>query len=87
LIAEEVAEVEPRLVHWAYLEDAYDVTPAHQDETGTPIPEQKTLKPDAEMVPDGVQYDRLTVLLLDVVKRQNARIEALEASVLALENK
>jgi hypothetical protein len=36
-------------------------------------------------VPDGVQYDRLTVLLLDVVKRQNERIEALEAKVAALE--
>jgi len=41
---------------------------------------------DDELVPDGVQYDRLTVLLLDVVKRQNARIEALEAAVAALQN-
>jgi hypothetical protein len=36
-------------------------------------------------VPNGVQYDRLTVLLLDLVQRQNKRIETLEAKVAALE--
>jgi hypothetical protein len=60
LIAEEVAEVEPRLVHYA------------PDESGT-------------LVPDGVQYDRLTVLLLDVIKRQRTRLLALEAAVAALQ--
>jgi hypothetical protein len=49
LIAEEVAKIEPRLVHWG--EDG----------------------------PEGVQYERLTVLLIDIVKRQEARIAALEA--------
>jgi hypothetical protein len=74
LIAEEVAAVEPRLVHWTYLDDAYEE-----------VDGEKQLKPDAEMVPDGVQYDRLTVLLLDVVKRQQQAIETLEAKVAALE--
>jgi hypothetical protein len=60
LIAEEVAELEPRLVHYA------------PDESGT-------------LVPDGVQYDRLTVLLLDVIKRQRTRLLALEAAVAALQ--
>jgi hypothetical protein len=78
LIAEEVAAVEPRLVHWTYLDEDYEV-----EEVNGSI--KKTLKPDAELVPDGVQYDRLTVLLLDVVKRQNERIETLEAKVAALE--
>jgi len=75
LIAEEVAEIEPRLVHWTYLDDAYEE-----------VDGEKQLKPDAEMVPDGVQYDRLTVLLLDVVKRQQQAIETLEAKVTALES-
>jgi hypothetical protein len=74
LIAEEVAEIEPRLVHWTYLEDAYEEIDGEQQ-----------LKPDAEMVPDGVQYDRLTVLLLDLVQRQQHAIEILEAKVAALE--
>jgi len=78
LIAEEVATVEPRLVHWTYLDEDYET----EEIDGTI---NKTLKPDAELVPDGVQYDRLTVLLLDVVKRQNERIETLEAKVNALE--
>ena len=72
LIAEEVAEIEPRLVHWTYLEDAYEE-----------VDGEKQLKPDAEMVPDGVQYDRLAVLLLDVVKRQQQAIETLEARLTA----
>jgi hypothetical protein len=74
LIAEEVAEIEPRLVHWTYLESAYEE-----------VEGERQLKPDAEMVPDGVQYDRLTVLLLDVVQRQQKAIETLEAKVAALE--
>jgi hypothetical protein len=74
LIAEEVAEIEPRLVHWTYLENAYEE-----------VEGERQLKPDAEMVPDGVQYDRLTVLLLDVVQRQQKAIETLEAKVAALE--
>jgi hypothetical protein len=78
LIAEEVAAVEPRLVHWTYLDEDYEI-----EEVDGAI--KKTPKPHAELVPDGVQYDRLTVLLLDVVKRQNERIETLEAKVAALE--
>jgi hypothetical protein len=74
LIAEEVAEIEPRLVHWTYLDDAYEE-----------VDGEKQLKLNAEMVPDGVQYDRLTVLLLDVVKRQQQAIETLEARVAVLE--
>ena len=74
LIAEDVARVEPRLVHYGYREDDYDLVP---DEDGDG--HRRVLKPDATLKPDGVQYDRLVVLLLDVVKRQEARIAALEA--------
>ena len=68
LIAEELAEVEPRLVNWSYSDDSYNV-----DENGI-----KTLKQDAKLIPDGVQYDRLTVLLLDMIQRQEKRIAELE---------
>ena len=68
LIAEEVAEVEPRLVHWSYLDSDYDVT----EENGSL---KKILKADAKLVPDGVQYERVAVLLLDVVKRQEQAIQ------------
>ena len=79
LIAEEVAAVEPRLVHWTYLEEDYEV-----EEVNGQL--NKTVKEGAQKVPDGVQYDRLAVLLLDVVKRQQQTIEALEARVVALES-
>lgn len=59
LIAEEVATVEPRLVHYA------------QD----PTSESGALRPD------GVQYDRLGVLLFDVVRRQRAKLAELEAKI------
>jgi hypothetical protein len=99
LIAEEVAEIEPRLVHWSYPESEYEeveteveqertVTDEDGNETTENYTETKTerkLKDDAQLAPDGVQYDRLTVMLLDVVKRQDASIKALEARIAALE--
>jgi len=78
LIAEEVAEIEPRLVHWSYLDKDYETTFVDGNVT-------KTLKEGAQLVPDGIQYDRIAVLLLDVVKRQQQTIEALEARLAALE--
>lgn len=106
LIAEEVAEIDPRLVHWTYPEEAYDavehkmpdvVVPEEvvtwDQETGKDRIEihkklvpggtrvEHVLKPDAQKVPDGVMYDRLAVLLLDVIQRQERRIAALEARV------
>lgn len=106
LIAEEVAEVDPRLVHWTYPDEAFDLI-EHKvpdvvqqkkrtiidEETGeqrvefeevvTPggVQVDRVLKEGAKKVPDGVQYDRLTVLLLDLVRRQEARIKTLEARV------
>jgi len=68
-IAEEAAEIDPRLVHWAYLPEDLD-----RDEADNPVP-----KEGAQMVPDGFAYERLTVHLLSIVQRQQERIEALEA--------
>ena len=93
LIAEDVALVEPRLVTWSYADSEYrTVTKQVQrqrtidtDKNSAPrtevyfedVVEQK-LKNNAELSPDGVQYDRLTVLLLAKVQELTARIIALE---------
>jgi hypothetical protein len=67
--AEQVAQVEPRLVHWRW-------SVMIEDEHGQPVP-----APGAKLIPDGVQYERRAVLLLDVVKRQEQRIAQLEAKL------
>ena len=99
LIAEEVAAIEPRLVHYGYQEDAYelvDITDTVElqpddprreagQETKEVTKQERRLKDDAQQVPNGVAYDRLTVLLLDVVQRQEDRIKDLEARLSALE--
>lgn len=75
-IAEEVAEVDPRLVHWAYApEDFEDVTVGEGEDART----EKRLKPGAEKKPDGVQYERMVVLMLAELKDLRARVAALEA--------
>jgi hypothetical protein len=85
LIAEEVAQVEPRLVHWSYADDCYDVETV-TDLSGVKT-EYKTLKDNATLTPDGVQYERVSVLLLDVVKKQAAQIQDLTARLTQLEAK
>ena len=71
-IAEEVAEIDPRLVFWKTLEVTYD-------ENGSVV----TTPCDPE--PEGVQYDRFVPHLLNLIKRQQQAIETLEAKVAALE--
>jgi len=71
-IAEEVAEVDPRLVNWKTEEHTYD------EEGG---PNSTPCDPIAE----GVQYDRFVPHLVNLIKRQNDRIEQLEARLAALE--
>lgn len=61
-IAEELHEVDPRLVDYA------------EDENG-------------DLIPDGVQYDRFVVHLVNVAQQQKARIDDLEARLAALEAK
>jgi hypothetical protein len=63
LASEEVAEIDPRLVHWSYPESAYK---------GTGM--KRCLRKGARKVPDGVQYERLTVLLLSIVKRMHREL-------------
>jgi hypothetical protein len=78
LIAEEVALVEPRLVHWSYTDDDYRIT---QREVDGRLVAERVLRDGAQLVPDGVAYDRLTVFLLDIVKRLEVRIRNLEEAL------
>ncbi len=76
LIAEEVAEIDPRLVHWIYPPEAYDRRF-----------KAPRLRKGARKVPDGVQYERLSVLLLALYQRDRAdvmaRLEKLETAFAA----
>jgi hypothetical protein len=92
LIAEEVAELDPRLVFWGRPTKeviSTEAKPAVLDDDGNEIePAQEAVytnveDTDAELRPEGVQYDRLTVMLIDVVQRQQKTIESLEARLTA----
>ena len=88
LIAEEVAEVEPRLVNYTHFDEDYEdvLTGTYTDENGEEqVTVERQLKADAELRPQSVQYDRLSVMLLDVIQRQKAELAALTARVAALE--
>ncbi len=64
-IAEEVAEIDPRLVHWKTTNVTYD-------EDGQAV--EAPCDPEAE----GVLYDRFVPHLVNLIKRQKTRIETLE---------
>jgi hypothetical protein len=86
-LAEEVAEVDPRLVHWTYPEEAYEDVTVESDvgdgERATRT--ERRLKPGAKRsVPDGVQYDRLSVLQLGLIKRQKKEIDTLKEQMAEL---
>ena len=51
------------------------------------LEEVKTLKDGAKKVPDGVQYDRLSVLLLKKLQDQQKTIDDLTSRLVALETK
>jgi hypothetical protein len=72
-IAEEVAEIDPRLVHWKTKEQVV------QDNGSV---ESRPLETPE---PEGVQYERFVPHLLNLIKRQKEQIEAMEARLSALE--
>ncbi len=98
--AEQLAEIEPRLVSWGYWPEDYDTIiedveteKEYIDNKGkkqTKIiitAEQKqVLKADAEMSPTGVQYSKFVPLMLVEMNRMNDKINDLEQRLLALEN-
>ena len=71
-IAEEVAEIDPRLVHWKTVEINYD-------ENGSAV------ETPCDPEPEGVAYDRFVPHLLNLIKRQKEQIEAMEARLSVLE--
>jgi hypothetical protein len=71
-IAEEVAEIDPRLVHWKTTEVTYN-------ENGSVV------KSPCDPEPEGVAYDRFVPHLLNLIKRQQSAIETLETKVETLE--
>ena len=77
--AEQLATIDPRLVHWGH----------STKEVPQPLglPPKRVPDLDSPLKPVGVQYSRLVVPLLQVVKRQSAAIEALTARLEALEAK
>lgn len=74
-IAEEVAEIDPRLVHWRTEQTRFN------EETQQSITEKLETP-----TPEGVAYDRFVPHLLNLLKRQQQAIETLEAKVAALES-
>lgn len=94
--AEQVAAIDPRLVHWGYQDDDFETVevvttipfPAIVD--GEEVIEQREivgterrLKEGAVKKPDGVMYDRLGVLLLAWIKGQRIpeRLAAIEQAL------
>ena len=89
-IAEEIAEIDPRLVQWSTETTAFvDAV----DDDGEPLFEQdgitrqkmrvKTTHEDPQ--PESVVYERFVPHLVNLIKRQKAQIEAMEARLTALE--
>lgn len=77
LIAEDIVKIEPRLVTWRYDEKDYI---EEKDEKG--FVTAKILKDNAQLIPDGVTYDKITVLLIQEIKKLRDRIVFLEKRLL-----
>ena len=93
LIAEDVAAKDPRLVHWGYKDEDYEIITTEEqryneqkEEVETVEQRQRQLKTGAELRPEGVQYERVGVLTLAMVQRLHARVEELEARLASLES-
>jgi len=88
LIAEELADIDPRFVNFGYdPENDYDfvktVIPEVKDEDGNVIEEEKenverVLKVDAIKKPISIQYDKLTVFLIAEMKKLKEEINNLK---------
>lgn len=74
-IAEELAEIDPRLVTWTH-----DPVLAKDLSGKADAASLEALK-DIPLVPDGAQYERVCVILTSIMQDQQKRIEALEAKL------
>jgi len=93
-IAEEMAEVEPRLVSWTpqYKEIEETVIDKVENEDGTvtetPRIVTKTVVDESlPLIPDGVDYQRITAIHHNKIQRLTVIIEQLEMRLAALEQK
>lgn len=95
-IAEEVAEIEPRLVNWApsencdcYDEDLGSVTEFLKTKESVDDDDLSKFRPKSHkqscLKPESVDYARLTPLMLSIIRRQKTSIEDLEKRIVALE--
>ncbi len=85
-IAEELAEIEPRLVHFGYGKDSYEEVETIDNEGNSKI-EAKLKNNAVKDEPDGVQYERITVLLVAEMQKQNKLLQELKAELDELKNK
>ncbi len=81
--AEALAKIDPRLVNWGYQPQHFEkVIDTHEEEGPdgpiTVATERMVLKPDAELVPDGVNDRAVLALLVSVVQRQEKEIAELK---------
>ena len=88
LIAESVAAIDPRLVHWGYRDEDYEVITTEEQRYNEETEEievvevgHRQLKEGVQKRPESVQYERVGVLTLALVQRQEQRIAALEAKL------
>lgn len=84
LIAEEVAEIDPRLVTYGVeqMKDENGELMYVPNEEDPALSDPVYKKDDDGKVveaPEGVQYDRLVPLLINLIKRLDARVASLEA--------
>jgi len=77
LAAEEVALIEPRLVHWTYEDNQYDYVSIEIEGSNQ---KRRILKSDAVKTPDGIQYDRISILLLKELQQLRSEFDAYVAS-------
>ena len=90
-IAEEVAEIDPRLVQWSTETTAFEDA---VDDDGNILFEEDGVTPQKMRVktthdepqPESVAYERFVPHLLNLIKRQKQAIEGLENRIATLEN-
>ncbi len=96
LAAEDVALIDPRLVHYMPSgKKTVETSPAVEAREATedspaigarPAQFADVVDLDSPLIPDAVQYERLVLPLIMLAKRQQAQITSLEQRVTALEN-
>lgn len=75
-IAEELAEIDPRLVHYGYKNEDWEI-----GEDG-----ETCLREGAELVPDGVQYERMVVHEMALIKDLYGLIKELQSEISELKS-